>query len=253
MNTDRTRIIWDGDGVRARVNRVLANGQEEWFDGGVAADPQTGDFNGQRNTDIKLGEVLEFRLRQANAAGTLLASVTVTTNESPILPLAADPRLSSQAARGQGIYRLSISPGVDSVTMSFRTRQPTNPFVEIFNKETGEIAGLWARPDIQTRHRMDFEGWKRPFAQDTEHSYRIVARPMPGGWGGKDEVTGSFRTGTRTVTFFFDRIHVRNDGDPNSPGEFTFAFGAGDVETREQLGTSSSMGRPASPTATPRK
>ena len=43
-------------------------------------------------------------------------------------------------------------------------------------------------------------------------------------------------TGARTVSFLFDLIHVRNDGDPAGAGEFTFTFGVGDVITSQLLG-----------------
>ena len=52
-----------------------------------------------------------------------------------------------------------------------------------------------------------------------------------------------FRTGSRTATFF-DKIHVRNDGDPGlkGAGEFRFSFGAGDVLTEARLGSVESWG-----------
>ena len=84
---------------------------------------------------------------------------------------------------------------------------------------------------------MVFEGYGQPMAQNAEHTYRIVAYPMPGSPNpDKAEVTGTFRTGSRTATIFFDKIHVRLDGDPNSPGEFRFSFGGGDADTGEPLG-----------------
>ncbi|HET9201195.1 MAG TPA: hypothetical protein VFO84_09530 [Dehalococcoidia bacterium] len=242
MNTDTVPIIWDADGVLGRVYQFI-NGQEVLFDG----DPQTGNLRGRKATSIELGQALEFRLRQVNAANTLLASVVVTTAESPILPLAVDQSLSLQAIRGQAIFGLTVRPGVDSVAISFRTRQPTGPFVEIINNDTGEIAGLfgsgWGRPEKQQIHTITIDGWKTPFAQDTEHRYRIVARPMPGSWDlSNAEATGTFRTGSRTATVFFDKIHVRNDGDPAAAGEFSFTFGTGDADNGSPLGSVETYG-----------
>ncbi len=38
------------------------------------------------------------------------------------------------------------------------------------------------------------------------------------------------------MEILFDRIHVDRDGDPNSKGDMSFTFGAGDAETRNELG-----------------
>jgi hypothetical protein len=41
---------------------------------------------------------------------------------------------------------------------------------------------------------------------------------------------------------FFDKIHVRNDGDPAAAGEFTFTFGLGDADSHFPLGDVESYG-----------
>ena len=236
-STMSTTITWDTDrDVRGRVF-VSRNGGPETQ---LPWDPQR---SGMETADIELGETADFRLKRADN-NVVLATVTVTTTETPGLPLVV-PDVLRNWGSAQGIYNLTVEPGVDSVAMTFRTRQPTNPFVEIINAETGEIADLWARPDKLEVHSMDFDGWKRPLAQNALHTYRIVAHPMPGSFDpNKDEAFGRFRTGSRRVTVFFDKIHVSNDGDPGlkGAGEFKFTFGAGDVSTEERLGSIESWG-----------
>jgi hypothetical protein len=231
-DTEETTITWStGSDTRGRVFLSVDGGPETLFDG----DPQDGNRQGTKAATIEFGRVPEFRLKQANAANTLLASVTVTTGEAPILPLPVlDPRLSP---RGQGINDVTVRPRIDDVTISFRTRQPTNPFVEVVNTANGEVSGLWARPEKKQSHTMVFEGYARPMAQDTTHRYRIVASPMAGSFDPKKaEATGTVRTGSRAATFFFDEVFMRNAGDPSETGEFTFVFGGGDADTGEGLG-----------------
>jgi len=100
----------------------------------------------------------------------------------------------------------------------------------------GSLAGLWARQEKKQVHSVVFEGGSEWLEQDTLFNYRIIAQGIPGTFPIKAEATGAFRTGFRTVTVSFDKIFMRLDGDPNSAGEFTFAFGAGDAETKERLG-----------------
>jgi hypothetical protein len=208
------------------------------FDNG--GDATRGGFSGSKLKSIDKGHFVEFRLRKgADPDGTVLAAVTVTTDVSTLPPVGVEVFNPAELARGQGIYSLWVDPGVDSVAMSFKTRQATNPFIEVFNQHTGELADLWMRPEKITTHSMVFKGYGigKAMAQDTRHTYRIVANALPGSVGpSKVEETGSFRTGARSATVFFDNIHMRLDGDPNSPGDFTFGFGAGDVDTQELLG-----------------
>ncbi len=56
------------------------------------------------------------------------------------------------------------------------------------------------------------------------------------------EAKGFFWTGSRTATVFFDRIHVRSDGDPGTAGDFTFYFGVGDAATGWSLGNTEKWG-----------
>jgi hypothetical protein len=75
--------------------------------------------------------------------------------------------------------------------------------------------------------------------QDTEFEVRIVASGRTR-FGKTRDVTTShrFTTGRRPTTVFFSEIDVWRDGDPGlkGDGEFTFSFGAGDADSRTNLG-----------------
>src|SRR5215212_1999547 len=107
----------------------------------------------------------------------------------------------------------------------------------ITDPQTGDLVGLWAREEKKQDHSMVFEGGSEWLAQDTVFNYRIVAEAMPGPLNVPDkaEATGTFRTGLRSATVFFDKIFMRLDGDPNSAGELFFVFSAGDVEHQTPL------------------
>jgi hypothetical protein len=228
-----TTITWDAGGnTKGRVFVSVNGGPETLFDG----NPQGGNGQGAKVASVQFGQTLEFRLRQSNAANTLLASVKVTTEKELLtLPGAAIEALKRTDL--QHIYDLEVSPGIDNVTITFRTRQPTNPQVYITNTQTGDLDGLWARQEKKQDHSIVFEGGSDGLAQNTLFNYRIIAQAMPGSIGpSKVEATGTFRTGLRTATVFFDQIFMRLDGDGDTPGEFTFSFGVGDVNTHGLLG-----------------
>ena len=105
---------------------------------------------------------------------------------------------------------------------------------------------MWRKLDKRTVHQLDMVSEDfSPLAQNAQHSYEIVADPMPGSPDQTTAVsTGTFRTGSRTAEIFFDTIHVRNDGDPGlkGAGEFTFRFSGGDAATGAQQGNVESWG-----------
>jgi hypothetical protein len=210
----------------------LNGGSEEIFDGNARR-------QGSKDRAVQLGQTLEFRLRQDNPARTLLATVTVTTEKCAGLPAVVIDVNNLAGGYSQGIYNLTVAPGVDAVTITFRTRQPTNPFIKIINQDTGKLH-VWRKLDKRTVHRLDMVSEDfNPLVQNAQHSYEIVADPMPGSPDQTTAVaTGTFRTGSRTAEIFFDTIHVRNDGDPGlkGAGEFTFSFSGGDAATGEQKG-----------------
>ncbi|MGB7949511.1 MAG: hypothetical protein WCH75_17630 [Candidatus Binatia bacterium] len=230
-----TTISWHtGDSnIRGRVFLSLNGGSEEVFDGNARR-------SGTKVKYVQFGEVLEFRLRRDDAARTLLATVKVTTAKTTGLPAVVLEINEMAGGYSQGIHNLTVAPSVDAVTITFRTRQPTNPFIEIINQGTGKPAVFSKKADKRQVHQLDMvsEGFN-PLAQNTQHSYRIVASAMPGSPDQSDAIlTGTFRTGSRAAEILFDTIHVRNDGDPGlkGSGEFKFRFSGGDAATGAPLG-----------------
>ncbi len=115
-----TTITWDAGGnTKGRVFLSTNGGSETLFDG----NPQGGNEQGTEVATVQLGQTLEFRLRQANAANTLLASVKVTTVELLKLPIAVIDSLKQPWS--QGIYDLKVSPGIDAVTITLRPASPS--------------------------------------------------------------------------------------------------------------------------------
>lgn len=235
-----TRVTWDtgASNINGRMVVSVNGGSEQLFDARRKGSKLYG--------GVQFGQILEFRLRQV-PGDTLLASITVTTEKTAGLPTVTTEFKDVVGAYSQGIYNLTVAPGVDAVTITFRTRQPTKPFIEIINQDTGKLHVWWQRPDQRTVHQLDMvsEGYN-PLAQNAQHSYKIVADAMPGSPDqSKAVLSGTFRTGSRTAEIFFDTIHVRNDGDPGlkGAGEFSFTFGAGMSRPKRSSGTLSSGGR----------
>jgi len=229
-----TRITWDtgASNINGKVTLSVNGASETLFD-------TRRKVTNKLYSPVQFGKTLVFRLRQV-PGDSLLASVTVTTGKTAGLPTVVIETNDLAGGYSQGIFNLTVSPGVDAVTITFRTRQPTNPFVKIINQDTGKLHVWWKRPDKRTVHRLNMlsEDFS-PLAQNAKHSYEIIAEAMPGSPDTtKALLSGTFRTGSRTAEIFFDRIHVRNDGDSGflgGAGEFRFNFGAGDVATEESL------------------
>lgn len=226
-----TKIDWDaGVNLRGRVFRSVNGGPEEIFEGTAAR-------TGSKVSPVLYGQTLEFRLRKSTD-DSLLASVTVTTDKTTGLPRAVLDVNKDVIAKGQAIFNLKVSPGIDSVKITFRTRQPCSPFIEIVNDVNHKTVVLFKRPELRQFHELDTdaEGWI--LAQNRPHSYRIVAAASPSSPIPGDSVAkGTFKTGMRSAEVHFDTIHVRNDGDPGlkGAGEFSFRFAAGDAITDEDL------------------
>jgi hypothetical protein len=238
-----TNITWDtgANNIRGRVFVSLNGGPEEIFDGNARR-------QGSKERAVQFGQNLEFRLRQDNPARTLLATVMVTTEKTAGLPAVVIDINNLAGGYSQGIYNLTVTPGFEAVIITFRTRQPTAPFIEISDQDTGKPIYVWKGPDKRQVHQMDMasESPGNRLAQNVRHSYRIVASAMPGSPDATEAVaTGTFRTGARTATVFFDTVHVRNDGDPGlkGAGEFTFRFSGGNAATGAPLGNTEVYGQ----------
>ncbi|HEY6879942.1 MAG TPA: hypothetical protein VI299_18075, partial [Polyangiales bacterium] len=228
---EKTTITWDtGDAtVRGRVYLSIGGAPEVLVSGSPGTSAAKGTFV---YAEIQHGQTYDFMLRRVGD-DDLLKSLRVSTT------FRLKPPSSAWPADFQSIYALEVVPHADSVDIAFRTRLPAAPWVELTNPGTGAIEALWARPGKRVVHKLTLTGWMRPLAQDTDFKLRIITDATKGpSEKGNAEVHGTVHTGSRRVRVYFDWIHVRNDGDPGlkGAGEFTFAFGAGDVETKTQLG-----------------
>lgn len=229
-------VEWDtGDpAVKARLSRSLNGGAEAVLPGAPVR-------VGVMTQQIGLDQVLTFILRRASNAAEI-GRVTVTTQKNALAQAMTDPDLGF-------IYGLKVQPLVDTIAVDFQTKQPAFPYVEIRRQDNGELVDSWMGGHLQQQHANVFSGFGRGLAQDTAFDMRIVALKDVGGGhvvlgsGAKNpEIKGSVTTGARTVTFVFDLIHVRTDGDPDGAGEFTFWFGVGDVATQQKLGSAPQWG-----------
>jgi hypothetical protein len=225
-------VGWDTGqpAVKGRVFRSLNGGAEVRLPGPDLT-------SGTRTEKILLGQTLRFVLRNA-AGGQEIANYTVTTKKDPLAEYMTDPDLGF-------IFRLNVQPLVDTVWIAFETAQPAVPYLEVRRHDNGELADGWmGSGGFQKQHQRELNALGNGYPQDTTFDFQLVAMKDIGGgriaFGSgaphNPEIRGTFTTGSRTTTFFFDNIYVRNDGDPNSWGEFQFKFGVGDVVTRERLG-----------------
>lgn len=229
-------VNWDtGDpAVKGRVFRSVDGTTEKALTGAALRQGNTTD-------KISLNEVLTLVLRN-EANHQELARTSVTTGKDALATYMTDPNLLF-------IYALQVNPGVETIGISFQTKQPAVPYIEIRRHDSGELVDSWMGGSFRQQHAREFDGWGRGLPQETMFDVRIAAlkdigggRVRMGSGAHNPEVRGAVTTGSRTVSFLFDLIYVRRDGDPNSPGEFTFTFGVGDVATRQQLGPTKAWG-----------
>jgi hypothetical protein len=239
----QTKISWDTGSatIRGRVFLSLNGGPEEVFDGNARR-------SGSKDRAVHFGQTIEFRLRQDNTARTLLATLTVTTGKTAGLPAVVIDLNNNLPSGSQGIFNLTVAPGVDTVTITFRTRQPTEPFIEIVREDSSKDIYAWTKSGQRQVHQMDMESelLRNLLVQNVRYRYRIEASAMPDSPDQTKAIsTGSFRTGSRSAEIFFDTIHVRNDGDPGAKGagEFTFTFRCGEVLKGKPLGNVESWGK----------
>ncbi len=229
-------VGWDtGDpAVKARVFRSV-NGSAE------PPSPGAPVVSGTVTQKIALDDVQTFVLRRSTNAQEL-ARITVRTEKNALAQAMTDPDLGF-------IHTLKVDPLVDTINVAFKTKRPAIPYVEIRRHDNAKLVDSWMGSSFRQEHQNVFTGFGRGLAQDTVFDVRIVALKDIGGGrvslgsGAKNpEIKGSVTTGSRTVAFLFDLIHVRNDGDPAGAGEFTFRFGVGDVVTQQRLGTAPQWG-----------
>ena len=184
---------------------------------------------------IALDEILTFVLRRA-LNGQELARTTVTTEKDAFAAHMTDPDRDFISA-------VKIDVGADSVSIGFSTKRAATACIEVRDHASGQLVDSWMGSGFRQQHQRVFDGFGAGLAQDTVFDIRIAALKDIGGGrvrlgAGADnpEIRGAVKTGSRSVTFFFDSVYVRRDGDPGGAGEMTFLFGVGDVATRQQLG-----------------
>jgi hypothetical protein len=238
LSSKAITITWaTGDSTLGRVFEVRGTAEVLFDDGGSAG----GARSGSKQRTFTVGETVLFRLRRAAASSTILATLTVTAQRAVSIldVIGASPVGVNILGSFQFIYDLRVLPGLDYVDFSFRTSQPTVPLVNLTLDAPDPPPGTavtFAFPlfkGMQTEHEIRVGNPPR-LEQDTTYFYKIIATGT--GRRGDAVVRGTFTTGSQDAELFFDRIHVRRDGDPNSAGDFTFYFGAGDAETKDELG-----------------
>lgn len=235
-----THIKWDTDSDnRGRVFLSIDGGAEQLFDGGAQGKRQ-----GQKDhPSIALGKTHVFRLRQANAAGTLLASVTVLAVKSAIIA-PADTFKEAVLTIGnlygaQMIHSVTIRPGLHDVGFSFDTTLSTVPIVEIYRDASESPAALVTAvfpifAGKRSQHVLRIGDPPR-LAQNTKFFFKIFAATPSPYKSPPAVLRGSFVTARQDASVIFDRIFVVRDGDPNSDGDMFFTFGVGDADTKERL------------------
>jgi hypothetical protein len=243
----KTTITWStgSSTIRGQVWLSTDGGTATLFDG----DPATGSLGNKTPApahEMEAGQTCDFQLWEVKVQGgkltkvQQLVNVSVRAEEKLGLPQSFIEMMRKRIPAMQGIHDVSVAPGIESVMISFRTRQPTRAFVELSRGPDTVGVKVEFLDDPATVHNFLFStdtGLTAPLAQATDFGFRIVAPAMPGSLGPRDaETTGAFRTGSRTATLFFDSVKVRNRGEAGC-GEFTFRFGAGDVDTEGNLGT----------------
>src|SRR5262245_33563559 len=143
-----TTITWDaGLNLRGRVFVSINGGAEQIFEGTAAR-------TGAKVSPVEYGQTFEFRLRKSTD-DSLLASATATTDKTAGLPLAVVEFNKDVVAQGQAIFNLNVSPGIDSVKITFRTRQPCSPFIQVINQATQKPVIFFKRPKLRQFHELD--------------------------------------------------------------------------------------------------
>ena len=128
--TARIRISWDILSVSAALGRLRMSVNKEnfvRFDAPNETDPPV--CSGTNKVlDVHLGSEYAFELR-ADRTEALVAQYVVKTREQDVLRLSDAIHVHIPAK--QAVYQLQIEPGIESVQVHFRTRQPCAPILEV--------------------------------------------------------------------------------------------------------------------------
>lgn len=241
----KTRIDWstDSTAIRARLQLSVDGGTPVQVAGGAQGEV-TGSYTYE---DVRLGREHLFILRRAGS-NAVLATLSVRAydlQQELLAQTVGAILLGNKLDPPQAIHSLVIEPGIDTVRLRFRTRNPTIPHVAV-ETEDGEQVVSWfpLLGGLQTLHVAEL-GLDRPLAQDTAHRLRITV-PSGALLGPKDIVRkAAFRTGIRHVNVRYDHLKVLRDGDPWpwGAGELEFIFAACDASSWNGLVTSGPLRR----------
>jgi hypothetical protein len=240
----KTTISWDTAGAGKCYVKWSTDGPPET---NFEPNADTGKHF-KETPELQLGHVYTFTLYKEGTDKPLDAVIVTTEDlEQWLVEHTVDWGTLEQgwSPPAQAITDVTVVAGIDTVRISFKTAQPTVPLVTV----TAEQAANWWDPlgptvsvpvasylpllgGLQTQHECIL-GHDLPLTQETVHQFRIAAFGTTFlGAPYEPVVTGSFVTGSRKVTLFFDRVKVRKDGDPldRGAGDFTFTFLAGDAD-----------------------
>ena len=235
-----TMITWSTASAttRGRVYKIFTeNGvmsEETVFDG----DTDTGELGGSMPLTLRLGVSCRLQLRRANN-NVILATLNVTTWDVTEL-------LQIDSARGVGlidalfppqeIYDLKVQAGIDTCRIRFKTTQATIPLVQASDSDGTNVGSAFPLfGGLRTQHEM-LLGEVTALPQGTRLELKIVAAGHNlNGKATETVVNTAFVTGKRMAVVAFQEIDVRKDGDPNSAGDFTWHFEAGDADNGAEL------------------
>jgi hypothetical protein len=232
-----TTVSWDTERLFEGFVAVSENGGDEYpLPGQLAA----GQRSGSLPLEVKLGITYRLSLKRGGLAGVEVASAFVTTFDLRMQLAEGFSTSYLPHLRPQLITHLVVKPGIDTVSISFRTTRPSIPTTEIRDASGAYVDGrLPLLGGLRTRHVAVF-GLERPLALNQKHSFKIEAFGRTGNKSSPNKavVTGEFVTGVRNVDVMFETLDMHDDGDPDprGAGEFMIGFGAGDAETGVLLG-----------------
>src|SRR2546422_10945890 len=137
-------ISWDtGGSAFGRVYRSIDGGAEEFFDG-TSEPPATARNlrSGMKKQYIELGTTYDFRLKSTTMLFPVLATVRIKGEEKLGTTAGLAKILEERIPASQYIYGVRVTPGIDSVSIQFRTRQAAPCFIENTNDNTHAIVAL---------------------------------------------------------------------------------------------------------------
>lgn len=233
-DTGSTTLTWSGNqtgGGLSPVNLFRS-------DNGAAETKLAGPAPSGVTTDaaLKLGHTYTYVLRDA-ATNAALISVTVTTYDAhaKIGFSVVSDHLWQFMRPSQQLFDITITPGVDSARLTFKTTQETVPVITLTPKGGTPFTWVAFFGGAKTKHEYVL-GSSTPLAQNKTHTIHIsVSGKDAYGAPMKTTASANFKTGFRNATVILDRLKVLDDSDDAGDGEITFSFGAGNADSGELL------------------